>query len=191
MKPVLFLSFVLMLSFVGCQRDKMNSKNLTTVNVKRSLPASLPGNHVSLDTIKQNYSQDTNNTTITSNVKTLPSQQQTAKKQGTEQNIKKNEYQKLPHHRGQPSTGKSSRKRRDTTKSQRFPGCTDHYQRPTLSCQHRELHGQTRGHQTKRSTRHPTRTKRHLDHAPLIHDSYHGNSAINISGIHLGGGMAF
>ena len=82
MKPVLFLSFVLMLSFVGCQRDKMNSKNLTTVNVKRSLPASLPGNHVSLDTIKQNYSQDTNNTTITSNVKTLPSQQQTAKKQG-------------------------------------------------------------------------------------------------------------
>ena len=70
MKPVLFLSFVLMLSFVGCQRDKMNSKNLTTVNVKRSLPASLPGNHVSLDTIKQNYSQDTNNTTITSNVKT-------------------------------------------------------------------------------------------------------------------------
>ena len=89
MKPVLFLSFVLILSFIGCQRDKMNSKNLTTVNVKRSLPASLPGNHVSLDTIKQNYSQDTNNTTITSNVKTLPSQQQTAKKQGTEQNIKK------------------------------------------------------------------------------------------------------
>ena len=88
MKPVLFLSFVLMLSFVGCQRDKMNSKNLTTVNVKRSLPASISANHVSLDTIKQNYSQDTNNTTITSNVKTLPSQQQTTKKQGTEQNIK-------------------------------------------------------------------------------------------------------
>ena len=175
MKPVLFLSFVLMLSFVGCQRDKMNSKNLTTVNVKRSLPASISANHVSLDTIKQNYSQDTNNTTITSNVKTLPSQQ----------------YQKLPHHRGQPPAGKSSRKRRDTTKSQRFPGCTDHYQRPTLSCQHRELHGQTRGHQTKRSTRHPTRTKRHLDHAPLIHDSHYGNSAINIPGIHLGGGMAF
>ena len=41
MKLVLFLSFVLMLPFVGCQRDKMNSKNLTTVNVKRSLPASL------------------------------------------------------------------------------------------------------------------------------------------------------
>ena len=80
MKPVLFLSFVLMLSFVGCQRDKMNSKNLTTVNVKRSLPASISANHVSLDTIKQNYSQDTNNTTITSNVKTLPSQQQTSKK---------------------------------------------------------------------------------------------------------------
>ena len=78
-----------MLSFVGCQRDKMNSKNLTTVNVKRSLPASISANHVSLDTIKQNYSQDTNNTTITSNVKTLPSQQQTTKKQGTEQNIKK------------------------------------------------------------------------------------------------------
>lgn len=89
MKPVLFLSFVLMLSFVGCQRDKMNSKNLTTVNVKRSLLASISANHVSLDTIKQNYSQDTNNTTITSNVKTLPSQQQTTKKQGTEQNIKK------------------------------------------------------------------------------------------------------
>ena len=85
MKPVLFLSFVLILSFVGCQRDKMNSKNLTTVNVKRSLPASISGNHVSLDTIKQNA----NNTTIASNVKTLLPQQQTAKKQGTEQNIKK------------------------------------------------------------------------------------------------------
>ena len=89
MKPVLFLSFVLILSFIGCQRDKMNSKNLTTVNVKRSLPASLSGNHASLDTIKQNFSQDTNNTTITANVKTLLPQQQTAKKQGTEQNIKK------------------------------------------------------------------------------------------------------
>ena len=30
MKLVLFLSFVLMLPFIGCQRDKMNSKNLTT-----------------------------------------------------------------------------------------------------------------------------------------------------------------
>lgn len=70
MKLVLFLSFVLMLPFVGCQRDKMNSKNLTTVNVKRNLPASLPGNNVSLDTIRQSPSQDANNTTITSNVKT-------------------------------------------------------------------------------------------------------------------------
>mgnify|MGYP000383936817 CR=1 FL=1 len=70
MKLVLFLSFVLMLPFIGCQRDKMNSKNLTTTNVKRSLPASLPENHVSLDTIKQNPSQDANNTTIASNVKT-------------------------------------------------------------------------------------------------------------------------
>ena len=70
MKLVLFLSFVLMLPFIGCQRDKMNSKNLTTVNVKRNLPASLPGNNVSLDTIKQSPSQDANNTTITSNVKT-------------------------------------------------------------------------------------------------------------------------
>ena len=89
MKPVLFLSFVLMLSFVGCQRDKMNSKNLTTTNVKRSLPASLPENHVSLDTIKQNPSQDANNTTIASNVKLSPSRQETGKQQGTEQNIKK------------------------------------------------------------------------------------------------------
>jgi len=48
----------------------MNSKNLTTVNVKRNLPASLPGNNVSLDTIRQSPSQDANNTTITSNVKT-------------------------------------------------------------------------------------------------------------------------
>ena len=63
MKLVLFLSFVLMLPFIGCQRDKMNSKNLTTVNVKRSLPASLPGNNVSLDTIRQSPSQDANNTT--------------------------------------------------------------------------------------------------------------------------------
>ena len=70
MKLVLFLSFVLMLPFIGCQRDKMNSKNLTTTNVKRSLPASLPENHVSLDTIRQSPSQDANNTTITSNVKT-------------------------------------------------------------------------------------------------------------------------
>ncbi len=70
MKLALFLSFVLMLPFIGCQRDKMNSKNLTTTNVKRSLPASLPENHVSLDTIKQNPSQDANNTTIASNVKT-------------------------------------------------------------------------------------------------------------------------
>ena len=70
MKLVLFLSFVLMLPFIGCQRDKMNSKNLTTVNVKRNLPASLPGNNVSLDTIRQSHSQDANNTTITSNVKT-------------------------------------------------------------------------------------------------------------------------
>ena len=59
-----------MLPFIGCQRDKMNSKNLTTVNVKRNLPASLPGNNVSLDTIRQSPSQDANNTTITSNVKT-------------------------------------------------------------------------------------------------------------------------
>ena len=188
MKPVLFLSFVLMLSFVGCQRDKMNSKNLTTVNVKRSLPASLPGNHVSLQTkLLSRYQQ--HNDHIKREDAPFPAANSKKTRNGTKH--QKNEYQKLPHHRGQPSTGKSSRKRRDTTKSQRFPGCTDHYQRPTLSCQHRELHGQTRGHQTKRSTRHPTRTKRHLDHAPLIHDSYHGNSAINISGIHLGGGMAF
>ena len=89
MKLVLFLSFVLMLPFVGCQRDKMNSKNLTTVNVKRSLPASLSGNTVSLDTIRQNPSQDNNNTTIASNVKISPSRQETGKQQGTKQNIKK------------------------------------------------------------------------------------------------------
>ena len=89
MKLALFLSFVLMLPFIGCQRDKMNSKNLTTTNVKRSLPASLPENHVSLDTIKQNPSQDANNTTIASNVKLSPSRQETGKQQGTEQNIKK------------------------------------------------------------------------------------------------------
>ena len=89
MKFVLFLSFVLMLPFIGCQRDKMNSKHLTTANVKRSLPASLPGNNVSLDTIRQNPSLDTNNTTIVSNVKSSSSQQQTGKLKGTEQNIKK------------------------------------------------------------------------------------------------------
>ena len=89
MKLVLFLSFVLMLPFAGCQRDKMNSKNLTTVNVKRSLPASLSGNTVSLDTIRQNPSRDNNNTTIASNVKISPSRQETGKQQGTEQNIKK------------------------------------------------------------------------------------------------------
>lgn len=89
MKLTLFLSFVLMLPFIGCQRDKMNSKNLTTANVKRSLSASLPGNHISLDTIRQNPSQDANNTMIASNVKISPSRQETVKQQGTEQNIKK------------------------------------------------------------------------------------------------------
>ena len=89
MKLVLFLSFVLMLPFVGCQRDKMNSKNLTTVNVKRNLPVSLSGNTVSLDTIRQKNSQDNNNTTIASNMKISPSRQETGKQQGTEQNIKK------------------------------------------------------------------------------------------------------
>ncbi|HJF69931.1 MAG TPA: SPOR domain-containing protein [Butyricimonas virosa] len=89
MKFVLFLSFVLMLPFIGCQRDKMNSKNLTTANVKRSLPASLPENHVSLDTIRQNPSQNANNTTIASNVKISPSRQETGKQQGTEQSTKK------------------------------------------------------------------------------------------------------
>ena len=89
MKLVLFLSFVLMLPFVGCQRDKMNSKNLTTVNVKRNLPVSLSGNTVSLDTIRQKPSQDNNNTTIASNVKISPSRQEAGKQQGTEQNIKK------------------------------------------------------------------------------------------------------
>ena len=89
MKLVLFLSFVLMLPFIGCQRDNMNSKNLTTTNVKRSLPASLPENQVSLDTIKQNPSQEANNTTSSSNVKLASSRQETGKQQGTEQNIKK------------------------------------------------------------------------------------------------------
>ncbi|WP_292264980.1 SPOR domain-containing protein [Butyricimonas sp.] len=37
MKFVLFLSFIALLTLVGCQRDKMNPKNLTTVNVKREL----------------------------------------------------------------------------------------------------------------------------------------------------------
>ena len=79
MKLVLFLSFVLILPFIGCQRDKMNSKNLTTVNVKRNLPASLSGNTVSLDTIRQKPSRDNNNTTIASNVKISPSRQETGK----------------------------------------------------------------------------------------------------------------
>ena len=89
MKLVLFLSFVLILPFIGCQRDKMNYKNLTTVNVKRNLPVSLSGNTVSLDTIRQKPSRDNNNTTIVSNVKISPSRQETGKQQGTEQNIKK------------------------------------------------------------------------------------------------------
>ena len=37
MKFVLFLSFIALLTLVGCQRNKMNPKNLTTVNVKREL----------------------------------------------------------------------------------------------------------------------------------------------------------
>ena len=134
MKLALFLSFVLMLPFIGCQRDKMNSKNLTTTNVKRSLPASLPENHVSLDTIKQNPSQDANNTTIASNVKLSPSRQETGKQQGTEQNIKKTNTRSY-------HIIVASHPRENLAESQRFPGGTDHYQRSTLSCQYRKLHG--------------------------------------------------
>ena len=138
MKLALFLSFVLMLPFIGCQRDKMNSKNLTTTNVKRSLPASLPENQVSLDTIKQNPSQE-HNYCIKREAFLIPTRNRKATRNGTKH--QENKYKKLPYHRGQPSPGKSSRKRRDTTKSQRFPGGTDHYQRSTLSCQYRKLHG--------------------------------------------------
>lgn len=45
MKFVLLLSLIALLSLSGCQRDKMNSKNLTSVNVKRDLPA------ISVDTV--------------------------------------------------------------------------------------------------------------------------------------------
>ena len=48
-----------------------------------------PVKDIYLDTIKQNPSQDANNTTIASNVKLSPSRQETGKQQGTEQNIKK------------------------------------------------------------------------------------------------------
>lgn len=121
MKLALFLSFVLMLPFIGCQRDKMNSKNLTTTNVKRSLPASLPENHVSLDTIKQNPSQDANNTTIASNVKLSPSRQETGKQQGTEQNIKKTNTRS--YHIIVASHPRENLAEKDVTqlKSQRFP----------------------------------------------------------------------
>ena len=38
MKFVLFLSFIALPFLFGCQRDKMTSNNLTTINVKRELP---------------------------------------------------------------------------------------------------------------------------------------------------------
>lgn len=86
MKLVLFLSLITLSVLVGCQRDKMNSKNLTTVNVKRSLPASLPETSTPPETKEQPSVQGSEATqTLTKDT----SQPETAKKQNTEQNIKK------------------------------------------------------------------------------------------------------
>lgn len=86
MKLVLFLSLITLSVLVGCQRDKMNSKNLTSVNVKRSLATSLPETSTPPETKKQSSVQAPEATrTLT---KDTP-QPETAKKQNTEQNIKK------------------------------------------------------------------------------------------------------
>ncbi len=89
MKLVLFFSFILLLPLVGCQRNKMNSYDLTTVNVKRSLPASLPEINTTMDSIRQQNPQNTKTPTITSHVNASPTHQTTGEQQGTQQNIKK------------------------------------------------------------------------------------------------------
>ena len=89
MKLVLFFSFILLLPLVGCQRNKMNSNDLTTVNVKRSLPASLPEINTTMDSIRQQNPQNTKTSTITSHLNVSPTHQTTGEQQGTKQNIKK------------------------------------------------------------------------------------------------------
>ena len=88
MRLILFLSLVTLSVLVGCQRDKMNSKDLTTVNVKRSLPASLPETGTLPET-KEQPSVQAPEATRTLTKDTPTSQPETTKKQNTEQNIKK------------------------------------------------------------------------------------------------------
>lgn len=66
MRFVLLLSFIALLSLIGCQRDKMNSKNLTSANVKRDLPA------ISVDTVTP--TQTSTQASAPEVEKTLPSQ---------------------------------------------------------------------------------------------------------------------
>lgn len=49
MKFVLFLSFIALSFLTSCQRDKMSSNNLTSINVKRELP---PANTEAPSTVK-------------------------------------------------------------------------------------------------------------------------------------------
>ena len=74
MKLILFLSLITLLSFASCQREKLNSKNTTTVNVKRDLPApsgetavtpDLPEKHASTE-VKPNILPSTNTPIATS-----------------------------------------------------------------------------------------------------------------------------
>ena len=82
MRLILFLSLVTLSVLVGCQRDKMNSKDLTTVNVKRSLPASLPETGT-LPEAKEQSSAQGPEVTRTLTKDTPTSQPETTKKQNT------------------------------------------------------------------------------------------------------------
>lgn len=57
MRLILPLSLITLSVLIGCQHDKMNSKNLTSVNVQRNLPASLPETGMPPATEKQPSAQ--------------------------------------------------------------------------------------------------------------------------------------
>lgn len=85
MRLILFLSLITLSVLVGCQRDKMNPKNLTTVNVKRSLPTSLPETGTPSETKEQPLAQGPEATRAL--IKDTPAPEN-VKKQNTEQKVK-------------------------------------------------------------------------------------------------------
>jgi len=89
MKTTLFFKLaILTVLLAGCQRDKMNSQNLTGVNVKRNLPVSLPEIDTLPETKKQPSPQNPA-TTQSENRETPTAQPATEKKQVPGQNARK------------------------------------------------------------------------------------------------------